>query len=144
MTENKELQLVESKLTTVLQILEPLFQVPIEEHYEKLNPSQKASLLVTLAFAIDTLTFVYLKIQGVNPKSHRVKSELARCRTYFDKLSFFKKEERTLSVNEPAAKRFVQNALQTSDRVGTEERSSKQSDRENQKKKKKGVSKKVK
>ncbi|KAJ3259952.1 DNA-binding protein c1d [Boothiomyces macroporosus] len=144
MSENKELQLVESKLTTVLQVLEPLFQVPIEEHYEKLDQRQKASLLVTLAFAINTLTFVYLKIQGVNPKSHRVKAELARCKTYFDKLSFFRKEEPTLKVDEQAAKRFIKSALEKVDRDDAEMRASGQSGRENNKKKRKGVSKKVK
>ncbi|KAJ3272651.1 DNA-binding protein c1d [Terramyces sp. JEL0728] len=136
MAENKELQLLESKLTTVLQILEPLFQVPIEEHFEKLNPNHKASLLVTLSFAINTLTFVYLKIQGVNPKSHRVKQELARCKTYFDKLSFFKNEEPALKVDQPAAKRFVANALQFASDTKPPETG--------KRKKKRGVSKKVK
>ncbi|KAI8899263.1 hypothetical protein BC833DRAFT_564265 [Globomyces pollinis-pini] len=96
----------------VMELLSKLFDSPIETHLTKLTQLGKSNLLVTLAFAINTLSFVLLKINAVNPKNHPVKQELDRCKEYYEKISkMSNNDKRKLTVDQGAAKRFISHAL---------------------------------
>lgn len=63
-----------------------LTQAALLSELDERDPLAAAKLRVTLAYAINALFFMLLKTQGESPASHPVTEELARVRTYMDKI----------------------------------------------------------
>ncbi|RMX59840.1 hypothetical protein pdam_00020338 [Pocillopora damicornis] len=76
-----------------------LLETSVDDLKEKMNPLQSAKLDLVVAYAINSMFWMYLTTQGVNPRQHPVKSEL-------DPL-----------IDKGAAKRFVKSALWQPDTV---------------------------
>lgn len=96
--------------------LEPLLALSSNAVAETLSPLDKAKLHVALAYAINSLCFMYLKTQGVSPASHPVKHELERIKGYVKKLKDIQNsgkptEQPGMKVNVEAANRFIGHAL---------------------------------
>jgi len=95
--------------------LDPFFKVSLKEHQEKLSPVESAKLNITVAYALNSLFFMYLQTQGVSPHEHQVKTELERIKPYILKLknmSNNKTEEKPkMQIDSEAAKRMIDNTL---------------------------------
>ncbi|KAJ3371460.1 hypothetical protein HDU91_005291 [Kappamyces sp. JEL0680] len=81
----------------------------LEDFLANCSPAEKSELLVLMAFAFNTLTFVYVKLQGINPKAHGVKKELARVKEYLTKIesALARQSGPTLRIDQAASKRMV-------------------------------------
>ena len=94
------------------------------------SPVDRAEMLITLAYAVHTLSYAVIQIHGDDPKTMpSIPSELERLKIYFDKVDKLRKgksERRTctlqlsvytddlpatLRVDQAAAKRFIQHAI---------------------------------
>ncbi|KAI9503925.1 hypothetical protein BX070DRAFT_183676, partial [Coemansia spiralis] len=60
----------------VQRTLQPILSQPLGELLPKLTPIQRCELEALVAYSINTLFWIYLKINGVPPKEHPVMSEL--------------------------------------------------------------------
>merc|ERR1712166_95200 len=101
-------------LTDVEAQLRPLFSKPLKELAAGLPPLEAAKLNVVGAFAINTLFYIFLKTQGVDPTQHPVKQELERVKSYFRKIretSSTATPTQNAQLNVGAANRFIAAAL---------------------------------
>ncbi|KAK4947028.1 hypothetical protein LTR10_014170 [Elasticomyces elasticus] len=82
---------------------------------KKLPLLDRAKLNVLVVYAIESLLFSYLKLQGVDAKEHAVFRELARVRQYFEKIKNAEPgattEQPSVTLNKEAAGRFIKHAL---------------------------------
>merc|ERR1712010_250218 len=89
---------------------------PLKELSAGLPPLEAAKLSVVGAFAINTLFYIYLKTQGVDPAQHPVIQELERVKGYFKKIREATAgqaagETKNAHLNVGAANRFIAAAL---------------------------------
>ncbi|EGF77457.1 hypothetical protein BATDEDRAFT_27661 [Batrachochytrium dendrobatidis JAM81] len=122
MATEKAEQLLDQMVATQ-KALSAILDTSLESTLGNLEAVEKARLLTTLSYTINTLSFVYLKLQGVNAKTHPVKKELAsilnafalffdRTRIYFEKIEKMAGATRNpASIDRDAAKRFLQHSL---------------------------------
>ncbi|KAL1760872.1 hypothetical protein FB107DRAFT_269582 [Schizophyllum commune] len=92
--------------------LAPLLNKPLAETLAGLEPIEKARLQTLLPYIIYDLSFIQLKVNGEDPKTHAVIPELDRVRQYFEKI---KKAEDSApkppTVDKDAAARFIKHAI---------------------------------
>ncbi|KAL3278422.1 hypothetical protein HHI36_013744 [Cryptolaemus montrouzieri] len=98
------------KIDEVLQIA---FSENMKETYENLSLKEKVDYDLFIAYALNTLYWLYLRTKGEDPAKNEVKSQLTRVKEYMVKAKEAH-ERNTIrpTVNAPAAKRFVKHALQ--------------------------------
>ncbi|KAL9120409.1 MAG: hypothetical protein Q9187_003032 [Circinaria calcarea] len=80
----------------------------------KLPLLDRAKLYVLVTYAIESLLFSYIRLNGVNAKEHPVFRELTRVKQYFEKIKkveFGGQKRENLSLNKPTAARFIKHAL---------------------------------
>jgi len=105
--------------------LEPLLKTPISALSKNLAPLEKAKLLTWLTYAIETILFSHIRLNGTeDPKSHPVMTELKRIQQYMQKVQQAEKPDvgkRTnLSLNKDAAGRFIKAGLSGNDKYDKE------------------------
>ena len=93
--------------------LAPLLQTALSASTSKLPLLDKAKLYVLATYAIESILFSALRLNGVEAKSHPVFQELTRVKEYFEKI---KKAEnagvrRSTTVDKDAAGRFIKHGL---------------------------------
>ncbi|KAJ2825298.1 hypothetical protein FBU31_003751 [Coemansia sp. 'formosensis'] len=105
----------------VQRALEPILKQPLGEVLPKLSTIQRCELEALVAYSIDTLFWIFLKINGVPPKEHPVMKELQRVQRYIAKINEAKSTQstggsngRTTKVDKDAADRFIRSALSSS------------------------------
>ncbi|KAJ2806916.1 hypothetical protein H4S07_003696 [Coemansia furcata] len=106
----------------VQRALEPILKQPLGEVLPKLSTIQRCELEALVAYYIDTLFWIFLKINGVPPKEHPVMKELQRVQRYIAKINEAKSTQstggssnsRTTKVDKDAADRFIRSALSSS------------------------------
>ncbi|KAF0975046.1 hypothetical protein FDP41_005799 [Naegleria fowleri] len=76
---NRSLKQVES-------LVQPLLEQPLTSKTSKLDPESRAKVNLCCAYTVNTLFYLYLKTQGINPDDHPIKQEIARIQLYFKKL----------------------------------------------------------
>jgi hypothetical protein len=103
-----EIQNIREKLEIVTGQLDQLFEKSLDAQLSSLTPLESAELLVLLSLSINTLSFVYLKLNGVPPSKHPVRQELKRCKDYFEKINALVNRKK-LDVD--TAKRFIQHGI---------------------------------
>ncbi|KAJ2479669.1 hypothetical protein IWW56_002940 [Coemansia sp. RSA 2131] len=95
--------------------LGPVLTQPLNELLPKLTPIQRCELEALVAYSIDTLFWIYLKVNGVPPKEHPIMKELQRVQRYIEKINRAKgcdkPEPRAMKVDAGAADRFIRNAI---------------------------------
>ncbi|XP_064366221.1 nuclear nucleic acid-binding protein C1D isoform X1 [Dromaius novaehollandiae] len=101
----------ERSLVTVDEMLETMMSVSRSELLQKLEPLEQAKLDLVSAYALNSMFWVYLATQGINPKEHPVKQELERIRTYMNKVKEIADKKKASKLDKGAASRFVRNAL---------------------------------
>nr|XP_056712932.1 nuclear nucleic acid-binding protein C1D [Euleptes europaea] len=101
----------EKSLGSVDEMLKTMMSVSRSELLQKLDPLEQAKLDLVSAYTLNSLFWVYLATQGVNPKEHPVKQELERIRTYMNRVKEIVDRKKAAKLDKGAASRFVRNAL---------------------------------
>lgn len=118
MSSEKKVTKYVDQLTIVIEQIQkalgPVLQQPLADILPKLTVIQRCELEALVVYALDTLFWVYLKINGVEPKDHPLMAELQRIQRYIEKINKAKDtqtERRSMTLNKEAAHRFIQNNL---------------------------------
>ncbi|MBN3309126.1 C1D protein, partial [Amia calva] len=101
----------ESSLGSVNEMIKTMMSISRSELLQKLDPLEQAKLDLVSAYSLNSLFWIYLVTQGINPKEHAVKQELERIRTYMNKVKEITDRKRAARLDKGAASRFLRNAL---------------------------------
>ncbi|CAG5043639.1 unnamed protein product [Parnassius apollo] len=102
--ENLKMNLIE-----VQKVLDQL--LPLKAQYDKMSLPAQIELDLFLAFTINSLHWINLRIQGVDPTKHPIKEELQRIKATMLKWQEVKDRDNRPTVDIEAAKRFVRSGL---------------------------------
>ncbi|KAI0099807.1 hypothetical protein GGR51DRAFT_564642 [Nemania sp. FL0031] len=85
----------------------------LHEMASRLPLLDKAKLYVLTTYAVESILFSTLRLNGVDAKEHQVYKELARVRNYFEKIKAIETppQKPTQSLNKEAAIRFIRSDL---------------------------------
>ncbi|KAK1590772.1 Sas10/Utp3/C1D family protein [Colletotrichum navitas] len=112
-----DLEKLDSHIDSLENALKPLID-SLPEMANELPLLDKAKMFALTAYAIESLLFSSLRLQGVDAKDHQVMTELKRVQQYFGKIK--KAEEvpaqRTMTVNTEAATRILKADLGENDK----------------------------
>ena len=104
---------LDSNIDDLEEALAPLLQKGVLQSTSKLPLLDKAKLYVLATYAIESILFSSLRLNGVDAKSHAVFNELARVKEYYGKIKAAEtagaKRSSTLDVG--AASRFIKHGL---------------------------------
>lgn len=100
---------LKESLQEVQQVLDKL--LPLKEQYDKLTLPAQIELDLFLAFALNSLQWINLRIQGVDPTKHPIKDELQRIKVVMMKWQEVKDRDKRPTVDIDAAKRFIKSGL---------------------------------
>uniref|UniRef100_A0A336LJI0 Nuclear nucleic acid-binding protein C1D n=1 Tax=Culicoides sonorensis TaxID=179676 RepID=A0A336LJI0_CULSO len=81
--------------------------------YEDLSKEDKVKYDLFQSFAINSLFFMYLKLQGIDPSNHEIKHELAKIKDGMKREKLFQDKKTMPRINQGVAKRFVKHELWT-------------------------------
>lgn len=101
----------DSSVTEVKIMLEKLMAMNRNDLQQKLDPLDQAKLDLMSAYTLNSLFWMYLVTQGVNPREHGIKQELERIRTYMNRVKEITDKKKAARLDKGAAARFVRNAL---------------------------------
>ncbi|KAK4452901.1 Sas10/Utp3/C1D family-domain-containing protein [Podospora aff. communis PSN243] len=103
-----QLEKLNGDLDNLEEAIKPLLQ-NMGDIASKLPLLDKAKLYVLVAYAIESLLFSSMRLNGVDAKDHAIFKELTRVKQYFDKIQKIEKgsEERETKLNTQAAARFI-------------------------------------
>ncbi|KAL9647148.1 hypothetical protein ABK040_004864 [Willaertia magna] len=90
----------QNKLQHLQQLIKPLMDLPLTAKTSKLDAESRAKVNLCCAYTVNTLFYMYLKTQGINPEDHPIKEEIARIQMYFNKLKGVKKSENQKTTTE--------------------------------------------
>jgi exosome complex protein LRP1 len=98
--------------------LAPLLNVTLSSSTSKLPLLDKAKLYVLATYAIDSVLFSYLRLNGQNIKDHPVVQEIMRVRSYFNKIKEVEAgpAQRNTTLDKDAAARFIKHGLSGNDK----------------------------
>ncbi|OWR44837.1 nuclear nucleic acid-binding protein C1D-like [Danaus plexippus] len=85
--------------------------LPLKQHYEKMSLPAQIELDLFLAFTLNSLQWVTLRIQGVDPTTHPIKDELLRVKAAMLKWKEVKDRVKRPTVDLQAVKRFIRSGL---------------------------------
>ncbi|KAK5133441.1 hypothetical protein LTR08_007683 [Meristemomyces frigidus] len=102
--------------------LAPLLQTALSASTSKLPLLDKAKLYVLATYAIESILFSALRLNGVDAKSHPVFQELTRVKEYFEKIKRAENAgaKRNTAVDKDAAGRFIKHGLAGNDKYDRE------------------------
>lgn len=98
--------------------LEPLIKASLSTTTSRLPLLDKAKLYVLATYAIESILFSYLRLNGVDAKEHAVFRELTRVKDYFEKVKAAEAGpiKPTSVLDKSAAARFIKQGLAGNDR----------------------------
>lgn len=108
---DEQLTAFDSSVSTVKSMLETLISMPRNDLLQKLDPLDQAKLDLMSVYTLNSLFWMYLVTQGINPREHGIKQELERIRTYMNKVKEITDKKKAARLDKGAASRFVRNAL---------------------------------
>jgi exosome complex protein LRP1 len=102
-----------SNVDDLEQALAPLLNTALSHSTSKLPLLDKAKLYVLATYAIESILFSSLRLNGVDAKTHPVFQELARVKGYFAKIKSAETSgtKRNVTLNKDAATRFIKHGL---------------------------------
>ncbi|EER07276.1 conserved hypothetical protein [Perkinsus marinus ATCC 50983] len=109
----KKLDNFEAQLSSLEDHLKPLMDTDYEELMSKMTPLEQSELNVSLAFTTASLYWMFLKTQGTDVKTHKIKDEIERVKSYMARLKKASEQEdaktrkRDVVLNKDAAERIV-------------------------------------
>uniref|UniRef100_A0A4W5RZT9 Nuclear nucleic acid-binding protein C1D n=1 Tax=Hucho hucho TaxID=62062 RepID=A0A4W5RZT9_9TELE len=101
----------ESSVGAVNNMVQTILSMPRNELVQKLDPLEQAKMDLMSAYSLNSLFWMYLVTQGINPKEHAIKQELERIRTYMNRVKEITDRRKAARLNKAAASRFLRNAL---------------------------------
>ncbi|XP_078492316.1 nuclear nucleic acid-binding protein C1D [Ciona intestinalis] len=101
----------DSKLSAAEKTLQPLFKNQRCDLTREMDPLEVAKLDLVTAYAVNSFYWTYLIASGVNPKTHPVKQELDRIKTYMGKVNEIENRKNAPRLEKEAAKRFIRSAM---------------------------------
>jgi exosome complex protein LRP1 len=105
---------LETNIDDLEEVLKPLLDSPISATAARLSALDRAKLFVLVTYAIESLLFSHVRLTGADGKAHPVFTELQRVKQYFEKIEKAENpvgKRENLSLNKPAAGRFIKAAL---------------------------------
>ncbi|ORY60518.1 Sas10/Utp3/C1D family-domain-containing protein [Pseudomassariella vexata] len=114
------LERLDGEIDNLEEILKPIL-ASVPNVSSKLPLLDKAKLYVLVTYALESMLFSVLRLNGVNAKEYPIFKELTRVRQYFDKIKNIEnpppKPEN--SLNKEAAIRFIRSDLADNKEVNT-------------------------
>ncbi|MEE6474520.1 hypothetical protein FKM82_010409 [Ascaphus truei] len=101
----------DNSVGSVDDMLNRMMSVSRTELLQKVEPLEQAKLDLVAAYTLNSLFWIYLTTQGVNPKEHPVKEELERIRTYMNRVKEITDRKKAARLDRGAARRFIKHAL---------------------------------
>ncbi|KAM9809337.1 nuclear nucleic acid-binding protein C1D [Syngnathus typhle] len=108
---DEQLKGFESSVASVQKMLGTLMSKPRNELDQKLDPLDMAKLDLMSAYTLNSLFWMYLVTQGINPREHGIKQELERIKTYMNRVKAITDKKKAARLDKGAAGRFMRNAL---------------------------------
>ncbi|XP_047459240.1 nuclear nucleic acid-binding protein C1D isoform X2 [Mugil cephalus] len=108
---DEQLTCFDSSVTSIKTMLDKLMSMSKNDLLEKLDPLDQAKLDLMSAYTLNSLFWMYLVTQGVNPREHGIKQELERIRTYMNRVKEITDKKKAARLDKGAASRFLRNAL---------------------------------
>jgi exosome complex protein LRP1 len=105
---------LEANIDELEAALKPLLDSTLSATTAKLPVLDRTKLFVLVTYAIESLIFSHVRLTGADGKAHPVFTELQRVKQYFDKIEKAENpvgKRENLSLNKPAAARFIKAAL---------------------------------
>jgi len=93
--------------------IETLLESRISVDYTSLSVEDKIKHDLLIAFTLNSLYWMYLKLDGTDPTTHNIKRELDRIKMTMDMAKGAMAKKNMLRVNKEAAGRFIGHALWT-------------------------------
>ncbi|XP_061084907.1 nuclear nucleic acid-binding protein C1D isoform X1 [Conger conger] len=100
-----------SSVGSVNKMVDTMISLSKNELLQKLDPLEQSKMDLMSAYALNSLFWIYLTTQGINPKDHGIKQELERIRTYMNKVKEITDRKKAARLDRGAASRFVRSAL---------------------------------
>ncbi|KAG9523335.1 DUF1295-domain-containing protein, partial [Aureobasidium melanogenum] len=106
-----------SNIDNVEESLAPLINTALSASTSKLPLLDKAKLYTLVTYAIESLLFSYLRLNGLDAKTHPVFAELNRVKQYFEKIKLAETShvKRNATLDKAAAGRFIKHGLAGND-----------------------------
>ncbi|XP_028280066.1 nuclear nucleic acid-binding protein C1D [Parambassis ranga] len=108
---DEQLKSFDSSVNAVKTMIEKLMAMSRNDLVQKLDPLDQAKLELMSAYTLNSLFWMYLVTQGVNPREHGIKQELERIRKYMNRVKEITDKKKAARLDKGAAARFVRNAL---------------------------------
>ncbi|KAF4674118.1 DNA-binding protein c1d [Perkinsus chesapeaki] len=89
----KKLDHFEAQLSGLEEHLKPLMDADYEEVMSKMTPLEQSELNVSLAFTTASLYWMFLKTQGTDVKTHKIKDEIDRVKSYMARIKKASEQE---------------------------------------------------
>ncbi|XP_054716872.1 nuclear nucleic acid-binding protein C1D-like [Uloborus diversus] len=106
-----KLQSFHEALKNVDEMLRPLTTININSSDVQMSPLDKARLNLSCGYALNSLFWMYLNTQGIDPKEHSIKTELERYKSFMLRVKEITDKDKAPTLDKAAAGRFVRNAL---------------------------------
>jgi len=91
--------------------IESLFDSLLNADYNSMSMMDKIKHDLLIVFTLNSLYWMYLRLGGFDPTTHKIKSELDRIKTAMDRAKGAMAKPNMPRVNKEAAGRFVGHAL---------------------------------
>ncbi|KAK6008567.1 hypothetical protein QM012_000470 [Aureobasidium pullulans] len=106
-----------TNIDNVEETLAPLINTALSASTSKLPLLDKAKLYTLVTYAIESLLFSYLRLNGLDAKTHPVFAELNRVKQYFEKIKLAETShvKRNATLDKAAAGRFIKHGLAGND-----------------------------
>ncbi|XP_078505528.1 nuclear nucleic acid-binding protein C1D [Lissotriton helveticus] len=101
----------EKSVGSVDSMLKTMISVSRSELLQKLDPLDQAKLDLVSSYSLNSLFWIYLVTQGVNPKEHPVKQELERIRNCMNRVKEITDKKKAAKLDKAAAARILKHAL---------------------------------
>eukprot|EP01134_Creolimax_fragrantissima_P001237 CFRG1237T1 len=105
----------DTNVSDLIAHLEPLLSANTEELQAKLTPEERAQLELAVAYATSSMFWMYLTTTGVDARTHPIKAELDRVKSYMARLKHATLPKNTSKLDKEAANRFIRGGLADAD-----------------------------
>ncbi|TGZ84653.1 hypothetical protein EX30DRAFT_337150 [Ascodesmis nigricans] len=113
----------------------PLTSSTVQDVATHLTVADKARLYVLTTYAVESLLFSYLRLNGADVRDHPIRTELSRVRNYVQKIKEAQAAPRNMELDKQAAGRFIKAALAGNDEYDKQRAETLATQRENAHKK---------
>ncbi|XP_060850498.1 nuclear nucleic acid-binding protein C1D-like [Rhopalosiphum padi] len=93
--------------------IETLLESRMSVDYTALSEEDKIKHDLLIAFTLNSLYWIYLRLGGTDPTTHNIKRELDRIKSTMDMAKGAMAKKNMLRVDKKAAERFIDHALWT-------------------------------